>query len=297
MKTRLSILKQPILAPLNDHLVEYPSPSNLNYWWSFGSLAGICLVVQILTGIFLAMHYTPHVDLAFMSVEHIMRDVEGGWFLRYMHANGASMFFIVVYLHMFRGLYYGSYASPRELVWIVGVLLFLLMILTAFIGYVLPWGQMSFWGATVITSLASAIPIVGDEITHWLWGGFSVDNATLNRFFSLHYLLPFIIAGASVVHLAALHQYGSNNPLGSLSTVDKVPFYPYFYVKDLLGWVCFAVFFAIFIFFYPNLLGHPDNYIPANPMSTPAHIVPEWYFLPVYAILRSIPNKLGGVAL
>jgi ubiquinol-cytochrome c reductase cytochrome b subunit len=296
MKTRLSILKQPILAPLNDHLVEYPSPSNLNYWWSFGSLAGICLVVQILTGIFLAMHYTPHVDLAFMSVEHIMRDVEGGWFLRYMHANGASMFFIVVYLHMFRGLYYGSYASPRELVWIVGVLLFLLMILTAFIGYVLPWGQMSFWGATVITSLASAIPIVGDEITHWLWGGFSVDNATLNRFFSLHYLLPFIIAGASVVHLAALHQYGSNNPLGSLSTVDKVPFYPYFYVKDLLGWVCFAVFFAIFIFFYPNLLGHPDNYIPANPMSTPAHIVPEWYFLPVYAILRSIPNKLGGVA-
>ena len=296
MTTRLSILKQPILAPLNDHLVEYPSPSNLNYWWSFGSLAGICLVVQILTGIFLAMHYTPHVDLAFMSVEHIMRDVEGGWFLRYMHANGASMFFIVVYLHMFRGLYYGSYASPRELVWIVGVLLFLLMILTAFIGYVLPWGQMSFWGATVITSLASAIPIVGDEITHWLWGGFSVDNATLNRFFSLHYLLPFIIAGASVVHLAALHQYGSNNPLGSLSTVDKVPFYPYFYVKDLLGWVCFAVFFAIFIFFYPNLLGHPDNYIPANPMSTPAHIVPEWYFLPVYAILRSIPNKLGGVA-
>ena len=296
MKTRLSILKQPILAPLNDHLVEYPSPSNLNYWWSFGSLAGICLVVQILTGIFLAMHYTPHVDLAFMSVEHIMRDVEGGWFLRYMHANGASMFFIVVYLHMFRGLYYGSYASPRELVWIVGVLLFLLMILTAFIGYVLPWGQMSFWGATVITSLASAIPIVGDEITHWLWGGFSVDNATLNRFFSLHYLLPFIIAGASVVHLAALHQYGSNNPLGSLSTVDKVPFYPYFYVKDLLGWVCFAVFFAVFIFFYPNLLGHPDNYIPANPMSTPAHIVPEWYFLPVYAILRSIPNKLGGVA-
>ena len=296
MNTRLSLLKQPILSPLNDHLIEYPTPSNLSYWWGFGSLAGICLMLQILTGIFLAMHYTPHVDLAFMSVEHIMRDVEGGWFLRYMHANGASMFFIVVYLHMFRGLYYGSYASPRELVWIVGVLLFLLMILTAFIGYVLPWGQMSFWGATVITSLASAIPIVGDEITHWLWGGFSVDNATLNRFFSLHYLLPFIIAGASVVHLAALHQYGSNNPLGSLSTVDKVPFYPYFYVKDLLGWVSFAVFFSVFIYFYPNLLGHPDNYIPANPMSTPAHIVPEWYFLPVYAILRSIPNKLGGVA-
>lgn len=296
MKTRLSILKQPILSPLNDHLIEYPTPSNLSYWWGFGSLAGICLMLQILTGIFLAMHYTPHVDLAFMSVEHIMRDVEGGWFLRYMHANGASMFFIVVYLHMFRGLYYGSYASPRELVWIVGVIIFLLMILTAFIGYVLPWGQMSFWGATVITSLASAIPVVGDEITHWLWGGFSVDNATLNRFYSLHYLLPFIIAGASIVHLAALHQYGSNNPLGSLGTVDKVPFYPYFYSKDLVGWVAFALFFSLFVYFYPNLLGHPDNYIPANPMSTPAHIVPEWYFLPVYAILRSIPNKLGGVA-
>ena len=296
MITRLSLLKQPLVSPLNDHLIEYPTPSNLSYWWGFGSLAGICLLLQILTGIFLAMHYTPHVDLAFMSVEHIMRDVEGGWFLRYMHANGASMFFIVVYLHMFRGLYYGSYSSPRELVWIVGVVIFLLMILTAFIGYVLPWGQMSFWGATVITSLASAIPVVGDEITHWLWGGFSVDNATLNRFFSLHYLLPFIIAGASIVHLAALHQYGSNNPLGTLGTVDKVPFYPYFYAKDLVGWVSFALFFSLFVYFYPNLLGHPDNYIPANPMSTPAHIVPEWYFLPVYAILRSIPNKLGGVA-
>jgi ubiquinol-cytochrome c reductase cytochrome b subunit len=296
MVTRLSLLKQPLVSPLNDHLIEYPTPTNLSYWWGFGSLAGICLLLQILTGIFLAMHYTPHVDLAFMSVEHIMRDVEGGWFLRYMHANGASMFFIVVYLHMFRGLYYGSYSSPRELVWIVGVVIFLLMILTAFIGYVLPWGQMSFWGATVITSLASAIPVVGDEITHWLWGGFSVDNATLNRFFSLHYLLPFIIAGASIVHLAALHQYGSNNPLGTLGTVDKVPFYPYFYAKDLVGWVSFALFFSLFVYFYPNLLGHPDNYIPANPMSTPAHIVPEWYFLPVYAILRSIPNKLGGVA-
>jgi len=296
MKTRLSLLKQPLIAPLNEHLIEYPTPSNLSYWWGFGSLAGICLILQLLTGIFLAMHYTPHVDLAFFSVEHIMRDVEGGWFLRYMHANGASMFFIVVYLHMFRGLYYGSYASPRELVWIVGVVIFLLMILTAFIGYVLPWGQMSFWGATVITSLASAIPLVGDEITHWLWGGFSVDNATLNRFFSLHYLLPFIIAGASLVHILALHQYGSNNPLGSFGTVDKVPFYPYFYVKDLVGWVGFALFFSVFVYFAPNLLGHPDNYIPANPMSTPAHIVPEWYFLPVYAILRSIPNKLGGVA-
>jgi len=293
---KVSILKQPLLSVVNDHLVDYPTPSNLNYMWSFGSLAGICLLIQILSGIFLAMHYTPHVDLAFASVEHIMRDVEGGWFLRYLHANGASMFFIVVYLHILRGLYYGSYASPRELVWIVGVVILLLMIITAFIGYVLPWGQMSFWGATVITSLASAIPVVGDDITHWLWGGFSVDNATLNRFFSLHYLLPFIIAGASIVHIAALHQYGSNNPLGSYAAMDKVPFYPYFYVKDLIGWMVFALFFSAFVFFAPNDLGHPDNYIPANPMSTPAHIVPEWYFLPVYAILRSIPNKLGGVA-
>lgn len=292
---RLSFLKQPLLATVNDHLIDYPTPSNLSYWWGFGSLAGICLILQIASGIFLAMHYTPHVDLAFVSVEHIMRDVSGGWFLRYMHANGASMFFIVVYLHLLRGLYYGSYSSPRELVWIVGVVILLLMILTAFIGYVLPWGQMSFWGATVITSLASAIPVVGMDITYWLWGGFSVDNATLNRFFSLHYLLPFIIAGASIVHIAALHQYGSNNPLGSISTVDKVSFYPYFLLKDLVGWVVFALFFAFFIYFAPNALGHPDNYIPANPMVTPAHIVPEWYFLPVYAILRSIPNKLGGV--
>ena len=292
---RLSFLKQPLLAAVNDHLIDYPTPANLSYWWGFGSTAGICLIVQILTGIFLAMHYTPHIDLAFLSVEHIMRDVEGGWFLRYMHANGASMFFIVVYLHLLRGLYYGSYSSPRELVWIVGVVILLLMILTAFIGYVLPWGQMSFWGATVITSLASAIPVVGTDITHWLWGGFSVDNATLNRFFSLHYLLPFIIAGASLVHIVALHQYGSNNPLGCSATVDKIPFYPYLLLKDLVGWVVFAIFFSGFIYFAPNALGHPDNYIPANPMSTPAHIVPEWYFLPVYAILRSIPNKLGGV--
>jgi ubiquinol-cytochrome c reductase cytochrome b subunit len=293
---RNSLAKQPLVSVLNDHLIEYPTPSNLNYWWGFGSLAGICLVIQLATGIFLAMHYCANVDLAFASVEHIMRDVEGGWLLRYLHANGASMFFIVVYIHMFRGLYYGSYASPRELVWCVGVIILLLMIITAFIGYVLPWGQMSVWGATVITSLASAIPVVGNDITYWLWGGFSVDNATLNRFFSLHYLLPFIIAGATLVHLAALHQHGSNNPLGSIAVVDKVSFYPYFYTKDLVGWVLFAIFFSIFVYWYPNVLGHSDNYIPANPMSTPAHIVPEWYFLPTYAILRSIPNKLGGVA-
>jgi ubiquinol-cytochrome c reductase cytochrome b subunit len=292
---RAALIRQPIFSLVNEHLIEYPTPSNINYFWGFGSLAGLFLVVQIATGIFLAMHYCAHVDLAFSSVEHIMRDVEGGWLLRYAHANGASMFFIIVYLHMFRGLYYGSYASPREAVWCIGVIILLLMIITAFIGYVLPWGQMSFWGATVITSLASAIPIVGDQITFWLWGGFSVDNATLNRFFSLHYLLPFIIAGASLAHIAALHQYGSNNPLGTIGTVDKVPFYPYFYVKDLVGWVAFFIFFSAFLFFAPNFLGHPDNYIPANPMVTPAHIVPEWYFLPVYAILRSIPNKLGGV--
>ena len=293
---RLSIVKQPLLSVLNQHLIAYPTPSNLNYFWGFGSLAGLSLLVQIATGIFLAMHYTPHVDLAFSSVEHIMRDVEGGWLLRYMHANGASMFFIAVYLHMFRNLYYGSYASPRELVWCLGVVILLLMIITAFIGYVLPWGQMSFWGATVITSLASAIPVVGDSIVTWLWGGFSVDNATLNRFYSLHYLVPFIIAATSLVHIAALHQYGSNNPLGTHSGIDKIAFYPYFYVKDLVGWLGFALFFFFLVYFYPNLLGHPDNYIPANPMSTPAHIVPEWYFLWVYAILRSIPNKLGGVA-
>ena len=291
-----SLMKQPAFSVINDHLVDYPTPSNLSYFWGFGSLAGLCLMIQIATGIFLAMHYTPHVDMAFLSVEHIMRDVEGGWLLRYAHANGASMFFLVVYTHIFRGLYYGSYASPRELVWCLGVIILLLMILTAFIGYVLPWGQMSFWGATVITSLASAVPLVGDTLVTWLWGGFSVDNATLNRFYSLHYLLPFIIAGTSLVHIAALHQYGSNNPIGTNSSVDKIAFYPYFYVKDLVGWVAFAIFFSVFVYFYPNLLGHTDNYIPANPMSTPAHIVPEWYFLWVYAILRSIPNKLGGVA-
>ena len=290
-----SLMREPAFSVINDHLVDYPTPSNLSYFWGFGSLAGLCLLIQIATGIFLAMHYTPHVDMAFLSVEHIMRDVEGGWLIRYAHANGASMFFLVVYTHIFRGLYYGSYASPRELVWCLGVIILLLMILTAFIGYVLPWGQMSFWGATVITSLASAVPLVGDTLVTWLWGGFSVDNAALNRFYSLHYLLPFIIAGTSLVHIAALHQYGSNNPIGSNALVDKIAFYPYFYVKDLVGWVAFAVFFSAFVYFYPNLLGHTDNYIPANPMSTPAHIVPEWYFLWVYAILRSIPNKLGGV--
>lgn len=295
LKRRGSLIREPILSFLNDHLIEYPTPSNLTYMWSFGSLAGICLILQIFTGIFLAMHYAASVDLAFLSVEHIMRDVNGGWFLRYMHANGASMFFIVVYIHMFRGFYFESFKAPREFVWCIGVIILLLMIVTAFIGYVLPWGQISFWGATVITSLASALPFVGNAIVAWLWGGFSVDNATLNRFFSLHYLLPFVIVGVSVLHLAALHQYGSNNPLGIVANTDKIFFYPYFYVKDLVAWVIFAIFFSLFIFFAPNALGHPDNYIEANPISTPAHIVPEWYFLWVYAILRSIPNKLAGV--
>lgn len=284
-----------LLSFVDSHIVDYPTPINLNYLWSFGSAAGICLVIQIITGIFLAMHYTPHIDLAFDSVEHIMRDVQNGWLIRYTHANGASMFFIVVYCHIFRGLYYGSYIYPRGRLWASGVIIFLLMMATAFMGYVLPWGQMSFWGATVITNLFSAIPFVGGSIVEWLWGGFSVSNATLNRFFSLHYLMPFVIAGLVIVHLSLLHKDGSNNPLGINTNVETVPFYPYFYVKDLYAFFVFIFIFGFFVFFYPNLLGHPDNYIPANPLVTPAHIVPEWYFLPFYAILRSIPDKLGGV--
>jgi len=280
---------------LGAHLIDYPSPTNLGYLWGIGSTAGLCLGIQIVTGIFLAMHYTPHVDLAFASVEHIMRDVNNGWLLRYLHANGASMFFIAVYVHMAKNLYYGSYTHPREHLWCSGVIIYLLMMGTGFIGYVLPWGQMSFWGATVITNLASAIPFVGQAIVEWVWGGFSVDNATLNRFFSLHYLLPFAIAGVSLVHLILLHDNGSNNPLGIDSKLSKISFYPYFYVKDLFGLFLFGIFFSYFVFFLPNSLGHPDNYIPANSLVTPPHIVPEWYYLPFYAILRSIPDKLGGV--
>lgn len=287
--------KDALLSFIDSHIIDYPTPINLNYLWSFGSTAGICLVIQILTGIFLAMHYCPHIDLAFNSVEHIMTDVKYGWLIRYTHANGASMFFIVVYCHIFRGLYYGSYIYPRGRLWASGVIIFLLMMATAFMGYVLPWGQMSFWGATVITNLFSAVPFVGPSIVEWLWGGFSVGNATLNRFFSLHYLLPFVIAGLVIVHLALLHNEGSNNPLGINTNTDNIPFYPYFYVKDLFAFFILALMFSFFVFFYPNALGHSDNYIPANPLSTPAHIVPEWYFLPFYAILRSIPDKLGGV--
>ena len=287
--------KHSILSFIDSHIINYPTPINLNYMWSFGSSAGICLGIQILTGIFLAMHYSSHVDYAFSSVEHIMRDVNNGWLIRYLHANGASMFFIVTYCHIFRGLYFGSYMAPRGPLWNSGVIIFLLMMGTGFMGYVLPWGQMSFWGATVITNLASAVPFVGGAIVEWLWGGFSVDNATLNRFFSLHYLLPFVTTGLVLVHLSLLHTVGSNNPLGINKNVDSVSFYPYFYVKDLLAFFGLIALFSFFVFFFPNALGHADNYIPANPLVTPAHIVPEWYFLPFYAILRSIPDKLGGV--
>jgi len=287
--------KKSLFAVVNNHLIDYPTPINLNYFYGFGSLAGVMLVIQILTGIFLAMHYTPHIDLAFNSVEHIMRDVNNGWLIRYTHANGASFFFIVVYVHIFRGLYYGSYITPREYLWCSGVIIFILMMATAFMGYVLPWGQMSFWGATVITNLFSAVPLVGKDIVDWLWGGFAVDNPTLNRFFSLHFTFPFVIAGAVLIHLVLLHEVGSNNPLGLTLKTENIPFYPYFYTKDLFGLMVLLLVFFTFIFYYPNTLGHPDNYIEANPMKTPLHIVPEWYFLPFYAILRSIPNKIGGV--
>lgn len=282
---------------MNKEIVVYPTPRNLNYLWNFGSLAGIALMVMIITGIFLAMHYTPHVDHAFNSVERIMRDVNYGWLIRYIHMNGASMFFIVVYIHIFRGLYYGSYKAPRELLWMLGVLIFLMMMATAFMGYVLPWGQMSFWGATVITNLFSAIPLVGDSIVTLLWGGFSIDNPTLNRFFSLHYLLPFLIVGVVFLHLTTLHRFGSNNPTGveKKKSTDSIPFHPYYTVKDLFGLSFFLLIWAAFVFYAPNFFGEPDNYIPANPLSTPQHIVPEWYFLPFYAILRSIPDKLTGV--
>ncbi len=296
----------PIFAFMEKELVDYPTPKNLNYWWNYGSLAGIVLVVMIVTGIVLAMHYTPHVDHAFGSVERIMRDVNYGWMIRYIHTNGASAFFVIVYIHIFRGLYYGSYKAPRELLWMIGVAILLAMMATAFMGYVLPWGQMSFWGATVITNLFSAIPWVGETVVTWLWGGFTVDNPTLNRFYSLHYLLPFVIAALVGLHLIALHQHGSNNPVGidAKGPQDKIPFHPYYTIKDMFGLALFLTIFAGFVFFAPNFFGEPENYIPANPLQTPTHIVPEWYFLPFYAILRSITfdvwflsAKLIGVVL
>ncbi|GLK56371.1 ubiquinol-cytochrome c reductase cytochrome b subunit [Methylopila capsulata] len=288
----------PIVGLVHSSAIAYPVPRNLNYFWTFGGILMFMLVAQILTGVVLAMHYTPEATKAFASVEKIMRDVNYGWLLRYLHANGASMFFIAVYIHMFRGMYYGSYKAPREILWILGVLIFLLMMATAFMGYVLPWGQMSFWGATVITNLFSAIPGVGQAVVTWLWGGFSVDNPTLNRFFALHYLLPFMIAGVVALHIWALHHVGQNNPTGvevKDFRKDTLPFTPYATIKDGFAMICFIAFFAWFVFYIPNYLGHADNYIEANPLVTPSHIVPEWYFLPFYAILRAIPSKLGGV--
>ncbi|HUQ12910.1 MAG TPA: cytochrome b/b6 [Novosphingobium sp.] len=282
----------------------YPVPRNLNYWWNFGVLAGFCLVLQIVTGVILAMHYAPNALVAFDSTEHIMRDVNWGWLLRYSHANGASAFFVVVYIHMFRGLFFGSYKAPREMIWLLGVVIYLLMMATGFMGYVLPWGQMSFWGAKVITGLFSAIPLVGEPLQQWLLGGFAPDNAALNRFFSLHFLLPFVIAAVVILHIWALHIPGSSNPTGIevKSASDTVPFHPYYTAKDGFGLGAFLVLYSIMLFFLPNALGHPDNYIPANPLSTPAHIVPEWYYWPFYAILRAftsdfffIPAKLMGV--
>lgn len=287
----------PIISTLEGVFLKHPYPKNLSYMWSFGSLSGISLMVMIISGLFLAMNYDPSTANAFNSVEHIMRDVRYGWLVRYLHANGASLFFVVTYIHMARGMYYGSYKSPRELLWWLGIIIFLAMMATAFMGYVLPWGQMSFWGATVITNLFSAIPIIGEDIVVWLWGGYSVDNPTLNRFYALHFLLPFVIVGVVLLHLVALHVAGSNNPSGvEIKTKkDIIPFHPYFTLKDMVGFCAFFIILSYFLFFHPNSLGHPDNYIPANPLVTPAHIVPEWYFLPFYAILRAIPDKLGGV--
>src|SRR5438132_7188364 len=287
----------PFVGMLQHELYDYPTPRNLSYWWNFGSLSGIMLVVMIVTGIFLAMQYTPHAELAFDSVERIMRDVDYGWMLRYAHMNGASMFFALLYIHLFRGLYYGSYKEPRELLWILGVIILILMIATAFMGYVLPWGQMSYWAATVITNLFSAIPLIGQNIVTLLWGGFTVGDPTLHRFYALHYLLPFIIVAVVGLHLIALHRFGSNNPLGidAKGPQDTIPFHPYYTIKDLFGLAVFLLIYAFFVFYAPNSLLSPDNYIPANPMQTPNHIVPEWYLLPYYAILRAVPNKLLGV--
>nr|BAM78422.1 cytochrome b [Tetraodon lineatus] len=283
----------PLMKIANDMVVDLPTPSNISAWWNFGSLLGLCLIAQILTGLFLAMHYTSDITTAFSSVAHICRDVNYGWLIRNLHANGASFFFICIYFHIGRGLYYGSYLQKET--WNVGVILLLLVMATAFVGYVLPWGQMSFWGATVITNLLSAVPYVGNTLVQWVWGGFSVDHATLTRFFAFHFLLPFIIAAATIVHLIFLHETGSNNPLGLNSDTDKIPFHPYFSYKDLIGFTVLLVALTTLALFSPNYLGDPDNFTPANPLVTPAHIKPEWYFLFAYAILRSIPNKLGGV--
>nr|YP_010713292.1 cytochrome b [Scorpiops jendeki]WDA95730.1 cytochrome b [Scorpiops jendeki] len=285
--------EHPILKIINNTLIDLPSPSNISYLWNFGSLLGMCLIIQLMTGIFLAFHYTPDVSLAFSSISHICRDVNYGWFLRYIHLNGASLFFVCLYMHIGRGMYYGSYKSL--FVWFSGVIIFLLVMITAFLGYVLPWGQMSFWGATVITNLVSAVPWIGGDLVQWLWGGFSVDNPTLTRFFSFHFLFPFIIIGLIVVHLMFLHEQGSGNPLGLNSNLDKIFFHPYFSLKDILGAFIILGLFLLLVLLGPNMLSDPENFIPANPLMTPIHIQPEWYFLFAYAILRSIPSKLGGV--
>nr|QYK19529.1 cytochrome b [Neoamphitrite affinis] len=283
----------PLIKVINNLMIDLPSPNNLSIWWNFGSLLALCLIIQIITGLFLAMHYTPHIDTAFSSVAHISRDVNYGWLLRNIHANSASWFFICLYLHIGRGIYYGSYLQMET--WNIGVMLFILTMATAFMGYVLPWGQMSFWGATVITNLFSAIPYIGKILVYWLWGGFAVDNATLNRFFALHFFLPFIIAAMAAMHIMFLHQTGSNNPLGIFSSTDKIPFHWYYSSKDLLGMITMLIFLMALVMFNPNLFADPENFVPANPLVTPIHIKPEWYFLWAYAILRSIPNKLGGV--
>jgi len=293
-KSRLS-QKSFIFSFVDSHLIHYPTPVNLTYAWSFGSLAGLCLVIQIISGILLATHYIPDIRYAFNSIQFIMRDVPNGWLIRYVHANGASMFFIIVYAHVCRGLYYGSYIKPRHLIWCSGVVLLLLMMGTAFTGYVLPWGQMSFWGATVITSMVTVIPVAGSYIAEWIWGGYVIREPTIRRFFVVHYLLPFIIIGGTLLHLALLHKKGSNNPIGSDFNGDIIPFYPYFAIKDLFAFACFLLVFGFFVFYYPNYLNHPDNLIRADSLKTPPHIVPEWYFLPFYTILRVIPHKTGGV--
>nr|AFB20097.1 cytochrome b [Stachyris maculata] len=283
----------PLMKIVNDSLIDLPTPSNISSWWNFGSLLGICLITQIITGLLLATHYTADTSLAFNSVAHMCRDVQFGWLIRNLHANGASFFFFCIYFHIGRGIYYGSYLNKET--WNIGVILLLTLMATAFVGYVLPWGQMSFWGATVITNLFSAIPYIGQTLVEWAWGGFSVDNPTLTRFFAIHFLLPFVIAGLTLVHLTLLHDTGSNNPLGIPSDCDKIPFHPYYTVKDVLGFALMFVPLATLALFAPNLLGDPENFTPANPLATPPHIKPEWYFLFAYAILRSIPNKLGGV--
>nr|YP_009241723.1 cytochrome b [Gasterophilus pecorum]AMP88111.1 cytochrome b [Gasterophilus pecorum] len=283
----------PLMKITNDALVDLPTPINISAWWNFGSLLGLCLIIQIITGLFLAMHYTADISMAFNSVDHICRDVNAGWLLRTMHANGASFFFICIYLHIGRGMYYGSYMFTPT--WLIGVVILFLTMATAFVGYVLPWGQMSFWGATVITNLLSAVPYLGTDLVQWVWGGFAVDNATLTRFFTFHFILPFIILAMTMIHLIFLHQTGSNNPLGLNSNSDKIPFHPYYSFKDIVGFVVMIMLLIILVLANPYFLGDPDNFIPANPLVTPIHIQPEWYFLFAYAILRAIPNKLGGV--